>query len=315
MKGMRMENEREPVTMKSVWELIKLTFASWHAVNAPRLGAALAFYTILSLAPLLVVCISIAGFAFGKEAAQGQIVSQIQGLVGVDGARAIQAMLEHARQPSEGGAAAILGVLTLLFGASGVFGELRDSMNAVWGVKSTSGNGLIGMVRYRFVSFAMVLGIGFLLLVSLILSAFIAGAGKFLGGVLPLSEAVLHAGNTLVSFVSVTLLFALLYKFVPDIEIEWRDVWVGAAVTAALFTMAKFFIGLYLGKASIGSTYGAAGSLVILLVWVYYSAQIVFMGAEFTRNFAERHGSRATAQGRARDEITPAKPFRHPRLA
>jgi membrane protein len=194
---------------------------------------------------------------------------------------------------------------------------LRDSLNAVWGAKSTSGAGLIGMIKYRFFSFAMVLGIGFLLLVSLVLSAVIAAAGKFFQGYLPVPEAVLHLGSTLATFIAVTLLFALLYKVVPDVHIEWRDVAIGAAVTSFLFSIGKFLIGLYLGKASVGSAYGAAGSLVVFIVWVYYSAQIFFLGAEFTHVFAERHGSRA--HQRAGDEPTPAQAevnrFRHPKLA
>ena len=206
----------------------------------------------------------------------------------------------------------------MLFGASGVFGELRDSLDAVWGVKSTSGSGLMGMVKYRFVSFAMVLGIGFLLLVSLVLSAGIAAAGKFFQGYLPMPEPLLHLTSSLVTFIAVTILFALLYKFVPDIHIEWRDVIIGAAVTSLLFSIGKFLIGLYLGKASVGSAYGAAGSLVVFIVWVYYSAQIFFMGAEFTHVFAERHGS--LAHQRAAGETGSERQeqvnrFGHPKLA
>lgn len=284
------------MTATSVWDLIKRTASSWSDINAPRLGAALAFYTMLSMAPLLVVCIGIAGAIFGQEAAQDRIASQIQNVVGYQGGQAIQAMLQHADKPSAGIVAAVVGFFMLLFGASGVFGELRDSLNLVWGVKFSGGSGLMGMIKYRFASFAMVLGIGFLLLVSLVLSAAIAAAGKLFSGYLPASEAVLHLGNIVFTFVAVTVLFALLFKVVPDIRIEWQDVWIGAAVTSILFSVGKFLIGLYLGKASVGSAYGAAGSLVIFMVWVYYSAQIFFMGAQFTHVFAERHGSRAQAR-------------------
>ncbi len=257
------------MTVSSVWDLIKRTAASWSEINAPRLGAALSYYTMMSLAPLLVVVIGVAAMAFGRKAVEGQIVWQIQDLVGADGGRAIQSLLTSASKPGAGPVAAAVGFIMLLFGASGVFGELRDSLNLVWGVKSVSSGGLWGLIKYRFFSFAMVLGIGFLLMVSLIFSAAIAALGKFLQGILPMPEPVLHLGNLLLSFAAVTVLFALLYKVVPDIHIEWQDVWIGAAVTSLLFSFGKFLIGLYLGKASVGSSYGAAGSLVVFLVWVY----------------------------------------------
>src|SRR5215469_3591515 len=198
--------EVEPVTLKSVWELIKKTASSWSEINAPRLGAALAYYTMLSVAPLLVVCIGIAGLVFGHKAAQDQIAYQIQNVVGTQGSQAIQSLLANASQPSQSLTATVIGFLVLLFGASGVFGELRDSLNLVWGAPSTSGAGLIGMVKYRFFSFAMVLGVGFLLLVSLVLSAAIAAAGKFFASYLPISEPMLQAGNSLFSFLVITAL-------------------------------------------------------------------------------------------------------------
>lgn len=310
----------EPLTAWSIKNLIAETVSGWSEINAPRLGAALAFYTTLSMAPLLVVSIGIAGLIFGRQAAQGHIVYQIQSLVGQEGGAAIQALLLETHKTSSGIAGimvAAMGVFMLLLGASGVFGELRDSLNLVWGVKITGSGGLWGMVRYRFVSFAMVLGIGFLLMVSLLLSAAIAAAGKFFEQFLPAPEALLHLGSTVISFVAVTVLFALLYKVVPDVRIEWEDVWMGAAVTSLLFSIGKFLIGLYLGKASVGSAYGAAGSLVVFLVWVYYSAQIFFLGAEFTHIFAERRGSRAKA--RAERNRAPAaaeaNECRHPKLA
>ena len=200
------------------------------------------------MAPLLVVCIGIAGAIFGQEAAQDRIAWQIQNVVGYQGGQAIQALLQHADKPSEGIVAAVVGFFMLLFGASGVFGELRDSFNLVWGVKFSGGSGLMGMIKYRFASFAMVLGIGFLLLVSLVLSAAIAAAGKLFSSYLPASEPVLHLGNIVFTFVAVTVLFALLYKVVPDVRIEWRDVWIGAAVTSILFSVGKFLIGLLSGK-------------------------------------------------------------------
>ena len=285
--------EIERVSGKSVWELIKQTALSWDKINAPRLGAALAFYTLLSVAPLLVVCIGIAGMIFGTDAARYQIAYQVQTVVGAEGGKALLAVLEQAAKPAASFAATIVGFLTLLFGASGVFGELRDSLNTVWGVSTNSAAGLIGLIKYRFVSFAMVLGVGFLLLVSLVLSAAVSAVSKYFQSHLTVPEAALQVGSLVVSFLAVTLMFALLYKVVPDVHIEWKDVVLGAAVTSALFSIGKFLIGLYLGKTGVGSAYGAAGSVVVFMVWVYYSAQIFFLGAQFTRVFAERHGSRA----------------------
>src|SRR5215469_1023227 len=283
----------EPVTIRSVWELIQQTASDWSRINAPRLGAALAFYTMWSIAPLLVLCLGIARVVFGSEEARDQVAAQFQNISGPAGGDAIQALLAHAANPKHGAVAAAVGFFVLLFGASSVFAELRDSLDLVWGVESASGTGILGMIRYRFFSFTMVFGVGFLLLVSLLVSAGIAAAGKMFQEYLPISESVLHLGSTLFTFVIVTILFALLYKLVPDVHIEWSDVWFGAAATSLLFSVGKFAIGMYLGKASIGSAYGAAGSLVVFIIWVYYSAQVFFLGAEFTRFFAERHGSRA----------------------
>jgi len=303
-----MNQEIEPVTTQSVKDLIVGAVGKWSDINAPRLGAALSFYTMLSIAPLLVVSIAIAGMAFGEQAARGQIVSQIQNLVGTEGGKAIQAMLEHAHRPGEGILAGLFGIFTLLFGASGVFLELRDALNLIWGIKARNSSGLKALVRDRFTAFTLVVGIGFLLLVSLLVNAAIAAAESFFGDFLPIPGAVLHLINILISFVGVTFCFGLLYKVVPDARIEWRDVWIGAGVTAALFSVGKFIIGLYIGKAALGSTFGAAGSLVVFLVWVYYSAQIFYLGAEFTRSFAERHGSRAQTRAVREAPRTAAHP-------
>ena len=278
------------MSMKPAWEIVKTTFADWNADKAPRLGAALAYYTALSLAPLLLVIIGIAGLVFGDEAARGQIVGQLQGLIGTDGANAIEEVLAHARTPSAGVIASVVGVVTLLVGASGVFGQLQDALNTVWEVEPKPGRGIVGLVRDRFLSLTMVLGTGFLLLVSLVITAGVAAAGETLRGFSPALEAVAHVVVAIVSFVVVTVLFALIFKFLPDAEIRWRDVWVGALATGLLFVVGKFGIGLYLGHASIGSAYGAAGSFVVVLVWVYYSAQILLFGAELTQVFAKRRG-------------------------
>lgn len=296
--------------MKSIWELIKSAFGRWNDINAPRLGAALAFYTTLSIAPLLVLSIAIAGLVFGSKAAQGDVMAQMESLIGYQGGKVLQNLLLDASKLSAGLTAAAFSIFLLLVGASSVFGELRDSLNLVWGARNSTSPGFMGMVKQRFFSFALVIGIGFLLLVSLIFSAMIAAAGKFFGGYLPLPEAVLHLLNAVVSFLSVTVLFALLYKVVPDVRIEWRDVWIGAAVTAALFSIGKFLIGVYLGKVGVGSAYGAAGSLVVFLVWVYYSAQIFFLGAAFTQQFSERHGSRAKARAERPQTAPPVTDIR-----
>jgi membrane protein len=285
--------EVEPVSGKSVWELVKQTALSWDKINAPRLGAALAFYTLLSVAPLLVVSIGIAGMVFGEEAARFHIAYQVQSLIGQEGGKAVLALLENASKPAAGLAATTVGFLTLLWGASGVFGELRDSLNAVWGVQTKTASALLHVVKQRFISFAMVLGIGFLLLVSLVFSALISAVGTFFQDRFPIPETALQFGTMAASFIAITVLFALLYKVVPEVHIEWQDVIIGAAVTSALFSIGKTLIGLYLGKASVGSAYGAAGSVIVFIVWVYYSAQIFFLGAQFTRVYSERHGSRA----------------------
>jgi len=303
--------EPEPVTTDSLKSLIKGTISKWSEINAPRLGAALSFYTMLSIAPLLVIAISIAGLVFGEAAARGNVVWQIQDLVGVEGGKAIQTMLEHAHKPGAGTIAGLAGLVTLIVGASGVFIELRDSMNTIWGIRAKHSSGWRAMVRERFTAFAMVMGIGFLLMVSLLASTAIAAAGAFFGRYLPIPEAAMQAINTAVSLIGITLCFALLYKVVPDARIEWRDVWIGAAVTAALFSIGKFLIGVYIGKAGLGSTYGAAGSLVVFLVWVYYSAQVFFLGAEFTHAYSERHGSRAETR-RARYAPPKALPQLRP---
>jgi membrane protein len=292
----------EPVTLRAVWTLIKQTASRWSDINAPRLGAALAFYTMLSIAPLLVLSIAIAGLVFGEQAAQGRILGELQTVIGYQGSAAIQDLLDHARHLSSGISALAIGIVLLVYGASSVFCELRDSLNLVWGFKTTTGPGVMGVIRSRLAAFAMVVGIGFLLLVSLLFSAAIAAAGKFFGGMLPIPEVVLHLANALISLLALTILFALLYKVIPEVKIEWRDVWIGAAVTSALFSLGKLVIGLYIGKAGVSSAYGAAGSLVALLIWVYYSAQIFFLGAEFTHSFSERHGSRAAFRARRERE-------------
>lgn len=286
----------------------KETISEWSNDNVPRLGASLAFYTLLSLAPLLVVIVAIAALAYGRQAAQGQLFWQIRGWVGAEGVRTIQSLLEGAYRPRAGVLATVLGLLTLGLGASSVVVELRGALNTIWhvqaGANSSGLSSVVCLVKERCYSLVMVLGVGFLLLVSLVLNACIAAVGKFFGGFLPVPEAILQAATSLVSFLVIAGLFAAIYKLMPDVRLKWSDVAVGASVTALLFTVGKQLIGLYLGKASFASTYGAAGSLVVVLVWVYYSAQLFFLGAEFTKIYARKFGSHAAAKL----EITPSKP-------
>ena len=278
------------------WSLLTETYSEWSRHQAPKLGAALAYYTVLSMAPLVVVMVAVIGLAFGQQAARGEILKQIEGLVGQQGAQAIQTVVANAYQPKSGILASALGLITLFFGASGVFLELRDSLNLIWGVEPKRGGGLWAMVHERFLSFGMVLAVGFLLLVSLVASAAIAAANAYVANLLPAPGWTLQVANVFFSLFVATALFALIYRFLPQTEIGWRDTFWGAVFTSVLFTLGKSLIGLYLGQASVASAYGAAGSLVVVLVWVYYSAQVFFFGAEFTHVFAKRSGSLARAQ-------------------
>ena len=280
------------------WEellvLIQETVNEWSNDKAQRLGAALAFYTLLSLAPLLVVAIAAAAFAFGREAVEGQLAWQVQSLAGREAAQAVQALIRASYRPATGLIATVFSILTLLFGASSVLIELHDALNTIWHIpprSCTIAASLIGFVKERFFSFALLLGGGVLLLASLLWSAWIALMGKFFGPFLPIPEFVLHIAEFLVSFLAVTILFAAVYKIFPDVNLKWSDVIIGASVTSLVFTLGKQLIALYLGKESFGSTYGAAASLVVLLVWVYYSAQLFFLGAEFTKVYTKTFGS------------------------
>ncbi len=271
--------------------LLKKTYTNWSDHHAPRLGASVAFYTLLSFAPLLVLTVAVVALVFGHERAQSGLIDQAKQMIGDRGADTVKSLLAAAQKPSSGLVATIIAFVTLLFGASGVFTELREALNIIWDAKPKNESGLLGMLKQRLFSFGMVLSVGFLLLVSLIISAALAFLGKFFSQLMPVPPFVFELINFAVSFGVVTLLFALMFKFVPAREISWRDVRVGAVGTALLFTVGKVLLGLYLGKASVGSAYGAAGSLVAVIVWVYYSAQIFFFGAEFTRVYADAHAS------------------------
>jgi len=277
---------------KSVWMLLKTTVMQWFEDQPFLLASSLSYYTLFSLAPLLIIVIAIAGLAFGHEAAQQQIVGTIQGTIGEQSAQAVQGMIENASsQPKTGIISAVIGIVALIFGAAGVVGQLQTSLNTIWGVEPKPGQGVWGFIRQRFISFAMVLGLGFVLLVSLVISAVVASLSNYIGSFFGGAEVIAHGFDLVISFLLVTVLFAMIYKFLPDVKIEWRDVWIGAALTSVLFTLGKFLIGLYLGHSGVSSTYGAAGSLITVLLWVYYSSLIFFLGAEFTQVYATRYGS------------------------
>jgi membrane protein len=280
------------MNFKTIIDLLKETYSEWSEDKASRLAAAIAYYTAFSMAPLIILTLVILGLFFQSDVAQNYIMDQITSMVGSDGAAVFQDIMQNASRPSGLTTAAVIGIATLLFGASGVFGQLQDALNTVWGVAPKPGRGLWGIIESRFLSFTMVFGLGFLLLVSLILSAALTALGEFVSGYFQEYVIIGQILNFLISFGFVTLLFAMIFKVLPDVEIAWSDVWFGAVVTALLFTIGKFLIGLYLGQQSFGSTYGAAGSILIVLLWIYYSAQILLLGAEFTQVYARRFGSR-----------------------
>ena len=256
------------------------------------MGAALAYYTIFSIAPLLLIVISVAGLVFGRDAARGEIFAQLSGLMGAQGAMAVQGLLEAVNKPTEGIVATAIGIALLVVGATTVFGELQDALDRIWRAPAREQDtGLFNLLRVRLMSFSMIMGIGFLLMVSLVASAALAALGKWWSPLFGGWETLAQTVNFAFSFVMVTIVFAMIYKVMPRVRVQWRDVWVGAAVTALLFTIGKHLIGLYIGKSSVASGYGAAGSLVVVLVWVYYSAQIFLLGAEFTWVYAHTFGS------------------------
>jgi membrane protein len=270
--------------------LVIQSFKEWSEDKASRLAASLAYYTIFSIPPLLIIILAITGQIF--DDAQARITAEINGFIGETGGEAVVAILDNASRPEGTIIATIVSVVVLFLGASGVFGQLQDALNTIWEVQADPNRGFLGTIKDRFFSFTMVLGTGFLLLVSLIISASLAALNEFITGIVP--EAVILATiiNFVVSFAIITFLFALIYKVVPDVKINWRDVWIGAAVTALLFTLGKWANIFYMERSAPASTYGAAGSLIIILLWVYYSAQILFLGAEFTQVYANRYGSR-----------------------
>ena len=294
--------------LNNLYSLAKQSVMSWSDDYAPSMGAALAYYTLFSIAPLLLIVIAIAGFFYGEDAARGAIFTQLSGLLGVEGAAAVQGLLKSVNKPGESIVATLIGVGTLILGATTVFGELQDALNRIWRAPAlVDSGGLWKLLRRRVLAFGMILGIGFLLIVSLLLSAALAALGAWIGPAFAGWESMLHVINFAISFVVITVLFAMIYKVMPRVQIAWRDVWLGAAVTALLFSVGKFGIGLYLGKTGVTSGFGAAGSLVLLLVWIYYSTQIFLLGAEFTWVYANQYGSRKHANDTAPAPVVPAR--------
>ena len=280
--------------IKHLYELSRKAVVAWVDDYAPSMGAAISYYTIFSLAPLLVIVIAVAGAVFGRDAVQEQILGQIGGLVGRDGATAVQAMLKAASDTGKGLVAGLISAVVLLVGATTVFAELQSALDRIWRVpEKEKPSGVWAVLRARLLSFGLILGLAFLLMVSLMVSAGLAAFDSWFGGLLPGWEVLLQGLNLLISLAIMTLLFAMIFKLMPTAPIAWRDVWIGAAVTAVLFELGKLLIGLYLGKSGVTEAFAAAGSLVVLVAWVYYAAQIFLLGAEFTKVYADEHGSLA----------------------
>lgn len=278
--------------LQSLLAILKTSVNEWLDDYAPSMGAAIAYYTAFSIAPLLVIVIAVAGYVFGEEAVRGSLHGQISGLVGSEGATAIQGLIKSAREPAEGVVASSVSLVLLIVGATTVFAEIQSAMDRLWHVPERARpSGLWGLLRARFLSFGLILGLAFLLTASLVVSAAVAAAGAYFSVLMPGWELVLQAVNLAVSLAVETALFAMIFKLMPSVRIAWGDVWTGAAVTAALFEVGKVLIALYVGKAGVSSTYAAAGSMAVLLIWVYYAAQIFLFGAKFTKVYANERGS------------------------
>jgi membrane protein len=295
------------ISPKRLFHLFVKAGKAWIDDFAPSMGAAISYYTVFSLAPLLVIVIAMAGAVFGREAVQGLIVAQLSGLIGEQGATLVQGLVAAASDTDKGLVAGLISFFILIIGATTVFAELQSALDRIWHVpESKKPKGVMAILRARVLSFGLILGLVFLLMVSLAVSAGVAAFGTFASGLLPGSEILLHALNLAVSLGIETLLFAMIYKLMPSIRIAWRDVWVGAFTTAALFEVGKLLIGLYLGKSGVTESFAAAGSLVVLLAWVYYAAQIFLLGAEFTKVYADEHGSLSAGKAMNKTAQTPA---------
>ncbi|HWN42393.1 MAG TPA: YihY/virulence factor BrkB family protein [Thermoanaerobaculia bacterium] len=281
------------MSLKPAFTILKESFQEWKEDDALSLGAALAYYTIFSIAPLLLIVIAVAGLVWDREAAAGTIYRELDGFIGGQGALMIQTMVSNAAKQGDksGILMTVVAAVTALVGATGVFAQLQSALNKIWNVEPRPDRGILGFVMTRVISFGMILGIGFLLLVSLVISTVLTAINSYMSGLIPGAESVFQALHVVISLAAVTLLFAMIFRFLPDVKIAWRDVWTGAAVTALLFTAGKFLIGLYLGHSSAASVFGAAGSLAVVLLWIYYATQILFFGAEITQVYARRYGS------------------------
>lgn len=284
----------EMTPLKDAWQVLKETGTQWSEDNVTRLAASLAYYTLLSIAPLIIFVVAVMGWALGEETARQHIAGEMSAVVGAGAASAVETIAKNAQAPGSGVFGIAMGMAVSLFGASGVFGELQSALNTVWGVAPKPGRGVWGIVKDRFFSFTLVLGVAFLLLVSLVVSAVLTWVGRVLEASLPGGATVWQVLNFGISFSVVTALFALMFKKLPDARVEWRDVGVGAVVTAGLFTLGKFGLGLYLGSVGVSSAYGAAGSIVAFVIWVFFSAQVLLIGAEFTEVYARHFGSTIT---------------------
>jgi membrane protein len=296
------------LSLKDAWRLVPQTVRAWSADYAPSMGAALAFYTLFSIAPLLLIAIGVAGYFFGPNAARGEIVSELAGLMGRTGAQAIEGLIASATEPARRSVATGLGVVVFLVGATSVFNELQSSLNRIWRAPvNPRASGLIALVRSRLLSFGMIIATAFLLLVSLIVSAALSMLGKWWGPAFGERELLAQLVNVVLSFVLITVMFALIYKIIPQRKVLWADVWIGAATTSMLFSLGKQLIGIYLGRSLTVSAFGAVGSLALFLLWVYYSAQIFLLGAEFTRIYADLRAAPGKKSGRTAPARPPAK--------
>ena len=294
---------------KDWWPLIKGTTTAWVADYAPSMGAALSYYCVFSLAPLLLIVISVAGLVFGQEAVRGEVFMQLQGLLGSEASSAVEGLLASVSKPAEGVASTAIGVVLLLLGATSVFGELQDALDRIWRAPARDhAGGLWGLVRARLLSFGMILGVAFLLVVSLVFSAVVAALGKWWSGALGDWAVLAQLFDLVAGFVLTTTVFAMIYKIMPRVSVKWRDVWLGAVVTSVLFTAGRFLIGMYIGRSNLASGFGAAGSLIVVFVWVYYSAQIFLLGAEFTWIYARTFGSMRDLQPQLLAKTAAAAP-------
>lgn len=290
------------MNLRQIVRLLRETFKEWQEDNASRIAAALAYYAVFSISPLLVIAIAIAGTFFGQDAAQAQIAQKITDLVGEDGVQPVLMALNNMNQPKIKGVASLISIGVLLIGASGFFAQLQDALNTVWKVKPQPGQGISIFIRKRISSFLMVLAMGFLLILSLVLSAVVGALSKYKVDSLPGSAILWENLDLIISLGLMTFIFGLMFKYVPDAKIVWKDVFVGAVITAVLFLFGKFLLGVYLSKGSLGSAYGAAGSLIVLLAWIYYSAQIILLGAEFTQVYTRMYGSKIRPSKHSRVE-------------